>query len=134
MIDRKLDQSAMSPLGRYSCKAQGASPGLIVSTHFLSSVGAALSAQVLGVVVMLYLSVGAFIRSVVPLLIGALNFCVPIYPGFHIGLCPHSTLGFAGVPCLKALTPALPNKSDNKHKQRHCPINPTTNANNDTAQ
>ena len=25
------------------------------------------------------------------------------YPGFHIGLCPHSTLGFAGVSCLKAL-------------------------------
>ena len=28
---------------------------------------------------------------------------VCVYPGFHIGLCPHSTLGFAGVSCLKAL-------------------------------
>ena len=25
------------------------------------------------------------------------------YPGFHIGLCPHSTLGYSGVSCLKAL-------------------------------
>ena len=31
--------------GRDSCIAQGASPGLIVSTHFLSSAGAALSQQ-----------------------------------------------------------------------------------------
>ena len=28
---------------------------------------------------------------------------VCIYPGFHIGLRPHSSLGFAGVSCLKAL-------------------------------
>ena len=28
---------------------------------------------------------------------------VCVYPGFHIGLCPHSTLGYAGVSCLKAL-------------------------------
>ena len=26
-----------------------------------------------------------------------------VYPGFHIGLRPHSTLGYAGVSCLKAL-------------------------------
>ena len=26
-----------------------------------------------------------------------------VYPGFHFGLCPHYTLGFAGVSCLKAL-------------------------------
>ena len=26
-----------------------------------------------------------------------------VYPGFHFGLRPHSTLGYAGVPCLKAL-------------------------------
>ena len=31
-----------APTGRYSCIAQGANPGLIVSTHFLSLVGAAL--------------------------------------------------------------------------------------------
>ncbi|GEM_PF-6089858 len=29
------------------------------------------------------------------------------YPGFHIGLCPHSTLGYAGVSCLKALAISL---------------------------
>ena len=26
-----------------------------------------------------------------------------VYPGFHFGLCPHYTLGYAGVSCLKAL-------------------------------
>ena len=45
-----------------------------------------------------------------------------------------ATLGFAGVSCLKALTPAPPNKSDNKRKQRHRPTNPTASANNDTNQ
>ena len=34
---------AKSPLGRYSCIAQGASPGLIIETHLLSPKGAALS-------------------------------------------------------------------------------------------
>ena len=34
---------------------------------------------------------------------GAQSAFVCVYPGFHIGLCPHSTLGFAGVSCLKAL-------------------------------
>ena len=24
-----------------------------------------------------------------------------VYPGFHIGLCPHSTLGFEEVSCLR---------------------------------
>ena len=43
-----------APRGRYSCIAQGASPGLIIRTHLLSPVGAALPAQVLDVVVMLY--------------------------------------------------------------------------------
>ena len=42
-----------------------------------------------------------------------------------------ATLGFAGVSCLKALTPAPTNQSD-KRKQRHQPTNTTTNANNDT--
>ena len=32
-----------------------------------------------------------------------LIFVSPVYPGFHIGLCPHSTLGFEEVSCLKAL-------------------------------
>ena len=34
---------------------------------------------------------------------GAQSAFVCVYPGFHIGLRPHSTLGFAGVSCLKAL-------------------------------
>ena len=38
---------------------------------------------------------------------GAQPTFVWVYPGFHIGLCPHSTLGFAGVPCLKALVISL---------------------------
>ena len=32
--------------GRYSCIAQGASPGLIIETHLLSPVGAALTARI----------------------------------------------------------------------------------------
>ena len=27
----------------------------------------------------------------------------PVYPGFHFGLCPHFTLGYEKVSCLKAL-------------------------------
>ena len=38
---------------------------------------------------------------------GAQPTFVWVYPGFHFGLCPHSTLGFAGVPCLKALVISL---------------------------
>ena len=34
---------------------------------------------------------------------GAQSTSIRVYPGFHFGLCPHYTLGFAGVPCLKAL-------------------------------
>ena len=59
-----------------------------------------------------------------------LFFCVRIYPGFcsclwhsrHPGLCR------SVVPT--ALTPAPPNKSDNKRKQRNRTTNPTINANN----
>ena len=43
-----------------------------------------------------------------------------------------ATLGFAGVSCLKALTPAPPNQSNSKRKQPHRTNNPTTSANNDT--
>ena len=34
---------------------------------------------------------------------GAQSAFVCVYPGFHIGLRPHSSLGFAGVSYLKAL-------------------------------
>ena len=79
----------MSPLGRYYFIAQGLRPGLIVSTHFLSSVGAALPRRKINA------------RVIVPLLIGAHPTFVRVYPGFHFGLCPHCTLGFAGVACLR---------------------------------
>ena len=42
-----------------------------------------------------------------PLLVGALFGFVCVYPWFYIGLCPHFTLGFAGVPCLRALVISL---------------------------
>ena len=42
-------------------------------------------------------------RVIVPLLRSSILLWVRVYPGFHIGLCLHSTLGFAGVSCLKAL-------------------------------
>ena len=32
---------------------------------------------------------------------GAQSAFICVYPGFHIGLCPHSTLGFAGVSPLQ---------------------------------
>ena len=51
-------------------------------------------------VFVLYLSVGAFVRSVVPPLQGSL-YVFAVFPGFHIGLCPHFTLGYAGVPPLQ---------------------------------
>ena len=45
--------------------------------------------------------------AVVPLLKELLIFVFPVYPGFHFGLCPHYTLGYAGVSCLKALSISL---------------------------
>ena len=32
---------------------------------------------------------------------GAQSAFVCAYPGFHFGLCPHCTLGFEGVSCLR---------------------------------
>ena len=80
--------------GRYPFIAQGASPGLIIETYLLSPKGAALPRR------------KANARVVVPLLRSS-YFCVHVYPGFHIGLCPHSTLGFEEVSCLKALAISL---------------------------
>ena len=73
---------AKSPLGRYSCIAQGASPGLIIGTHLLSPKGAALP----------YLK--QMLAPKVPLLIGAhiiCCLCLPrvsyrALPSFHPGL------------------------------------------------
>ena len=36
-----------------------------------------------------------------PILSTRTHFSICVSPGFHIGLCPHSTLGFAGVPPLQ---------------------------------
>ena len=78
-----------APTGRYSCIAQGASPGLIIGTHLLSPKGAALPRRKTNA------------RVIVPLLRSSILLWVRVYPGFHIGLCPHCTLGFAGVSCLR---------------------------------
>ena len=43
----------------------------------------------------------------VPLLKELLIFVFPVYPGFHFGLCPHFTLGYEEVSCLKALSISL---------------------------
>ena len=99
-----------APTGRYSCIAQGVSPGLIIGTHLLSPFRGGTSARVLVVVVALY--------CIYPL--GHLRACVSaaptelfillfdIYPGFHIGLCPHFTLGYAGVPPLQGYSTTTP--------------------------
>ena len=74
-----------APTGRYSCIAQGASPGLIVGTHLLSPKGAALLRRKTNA------------RVIVPLLRSSILHFVRVSPGFHFGL----TLGFAGVSCLR---------------------------------
>ena len=40
-------------------------------------------------------------RVIVPLLFGAHSTFVRVYPGLHFGLCPHYTLGYAGVSPLQ---------------------------------
>ena len=55
----------------------------------------------------MYLSVGAFACVDKCRSFGAQYAFVCVYPGFHIGLRPHSTLGYAGVSCLKALVISL---------------------------
>ena len=71
-----------APRGRYSCIAQGASPGLIIVTHLLSPNGAALPRR----------KANARAVSAAPTELLILLFAV--FPGFHFGLCPHSTLGY----------------------------------------
>ena len=48
-----------------------------------------------------YRSLGAFACVGKCRSYGAQSAFICVYPGFHIGLCPHSTLGFAGVPPLQ---------------------------------
>ena len=87
--DYTLHAHGMSLLGRYSCIAQGASPGLVIGIHLLSPVGAALSKRKTNA------------RVIVPLLRSSILLFICVSPGFHIGLCPYFTLGFAGVSPLQ---------------------------------
>ena len=119
-----------APRGRYSCIAQGASPGLIIGIHLLSPFRGGTSARVLGVVVMLYCIyplghlrawVSAAPTEFNPLLSAfpqgfisgfalispwAMRGCRPyralcrIVCGFP-RVSPHFTLGYAGVPPLQ---------------------------------
>ena len=89
----------MSPLGRYSCIAQGASPGLVIGTHLLSPFRGGTSCSSIGCG--RYLSVGAFACLGKCRSYGAHFTFACVYPGFHIGLCPHFTLGYAGVSPLQ---------------------------------
>ena len=82
--------------GRNSCLAQGVSPGLGIDILFLSPVGAAQPQSKCPNT----RAVSAAPTELNPLL-------SKVYPGFHIGLCPHYTLGYAGVSCLKALVISL---------------------------
>ena len=96
-------------MGRYSCIAQGASPGLWGDKYLLSPVGAALPREYW---------VWLLRCSIYPL--GHLRACVSaaptelfillfdISPGFHIGLRPHFTLGYAGVPPLQGYSTTTP--------------------------
>ena len=102
-----LAPSEKEPQRGYSCKAQGASPGLIVEIHLLSPARAALPHGKCS---------RRKCRSY-----GAQSALVCVYPGLHFGLCPHFTLGFAGVSCLR-------------HSHQHQTTNPTTSTNNDTNQ
>ena len=94
--------------GRHSCIAQGASPGLGIDIHFLSPVGAAQPQ-----------SRSPNTRAVSAAPKGAHFTFICKYPGFHIGLCPHSTLGYAGVSCLKALVISL-NVDNNAARAAQC--------------
>ena len=48
-----------------------------------------------------YRSLGAFACVGKCRSYGAQSAFICVYPGFHFGLCPHSTLGYAGVPPLQ---------------------------------
>ena len=55
----------------------------------------------------MYLSVGAFACVGKCRSFGAQSTFICVYPGLHFELCPHCSLGFAGVACLKALVISL---------------------------
>ncbi len=69
----------------------------------MSPNGAALPAQVFGLVVMLHCiyPLGHLLAWVSAAPTELLILLFSVSPGFHIGLCPHSTLGYAGVSPLQ---------------------------------
>ena len=69
-----------APTGRYSCKAQGASPGLLLKHIYWAPKGRHFPKP------------NALTVSAAPAELLILLFAV--FPGFHIGLCPHFTLGY----------------------------------------
>ena len=83
--------------GRHSCTAQGASPRLDIDIHFFEPRRGGTTPK----------QVPHNTRAVSAAPQGAHFTFICRYPGFHIGLCPHSTLGYAGVSCLKALVISL---------------------------
>ena len=96
MIDRELSQSAKSPARAILLQSPGRKPWVSHSYTFIEPKGAALPHGKCS---------RRKCRSY-----GAQSTLVCVYPGLHFGLCPHYTLGFAGVSCLKALTSAPNNK------------------------
>ena len=123
MIDRELSQSAKSPARAILLHSPGRKPWVNRRNTFIEPCkGGTTPRQTLALKV--------------PLLRSSIRSCI-VYPGFHFGLCPHFTLGFAGVSCLRhshqhyPINPTPTNKHNNKHRQRH-PTNPTTSTDNDT--
>ena len=107
MVDGELGQSAESPERAILLQSPGRKPWVNRRNTFIGPCkGGTTPRQTLA--------------PKVPLLRSSIRFCI-VYPGLHFGLCPHSTLGFAGVSCLR-------------HSHQHRPTNPTANANNDTEQ
>ena len=51
-----------------------------------------------GIVFVVFIPLGHLLVWVSAALAGLFIVLFAVYPGFHIGLCPHSTLGYAGVP------------------------------------
>ena len=90
----------MSPKGAILPHSPGREPWVNHCNTFIEPRRGGTSARVLGVVVMLYCiySLRHLLAKVSAAPTELLILLFSVYPGFHIGLCPHFTLGFAGVP------------------------------------
>ena len=93
----------MSPARAILLHSPGLAPWAICYRIFLSPKGATLTARIWFVslrfvfCVVMYLSVGASACVGKCRSFGAQSAFICVYPGLHFGLCPHSTLGYAGV-------------------------------------